>query len=73
MSDAQTQHVYQALQAGDPVEITHDVKVGFRHWRTTGPEPWSAKHASDTACITDGTPMITSTAIRSCCAETTGN
>jgi hypothetical protein len=35
MSYAQTLQVYQALQAGDPVEVTHDVKVGFRLWRTT--------------------------------------
>ena len=35
MSYAQTLHVYQTLQAGDQVEITHSVKVGFRQWATT--------------------------------------
>ena len=35
MSYAQTLQVYQALQVGDQVEITHEVKVGFRHWKTT--------------------------------------
>ncbi|MHB8973634.1 MAG: hypothetical protein ACYC3X_25640 [Pirellulaceae bacterium] len=35
MSYAQTLQAYHALQVGDQVEITHDVKVGFRRWKTT--------------------------------------
>jgi ribosomal protein L35 len=35
MTYAQTLQAYEALQVGDQVEITHDVKIGFRHWKTT--------------------------------------
>ena len=35
MTNPGTSQVYQKLQAGDRVEITHEVKVGFRQWKTT--------------------------------------
>ena len=31
----QTLEVFQQLQEGDRVEIVHEVKVGFRRWKTT--------------------------------------
>ena len=30
----QTLEVFEQLQAGDLVELTHEVKVGFRSWET---------------------------------------
>lgn len=35
MSYLKTLEVYEKLQPGDRVELTHDVKVGFRGWTTT--------------------------------------
>jgi hypothetical protein len=35
MSYPQTLHVFSSLQPGDRVEITHEVKVGFRKWTST--------------------------------------
>jgi hypothetical protein len=35
MSYLKTLEVYEKLQPGDRVELTHDVKVGFRGWKTT--------------------------------------
>lgn len=34
MSYAQTLETFAKLAPGDRVEVTHDVKVGFRHWST---------------------------------------
>ena len=34
MAYPQTLETFAALQTGDRVEVTHDVKVGFRHWST---------------------------------------
>lgn len=31
----QTLRTFSALQAGDKIEVKHDVKVGFRKWTTT--------------------------------------
>ena len=31
----QTLRVFEQLQAGDEVELQHEVKVGFRCWQTT--------------------------------------
>jgi hypothetical protein len=31
----QTLETFASLQAGDRVEVTHEVKVGFRNWKTT--------------------------------------
>ncbi|MHB0957633.1 MAG: hypothetical protein ACYC6N_25675 [Pirellulaceae bacterium] len=33
MNYPETLLVYQTLQPGDQVEITHDVKVGFQQWK----------------------------------------
>jgi hypothetical protein len=30
----QTLEIFASLQPGDRVEVTHEVKVGFRHWNT---------------------------------------
>jgi hypothetical protein len=30
----QTLETFASLQPGDRVEVTHEVKVGFRHWNT---------------------------------------
>lgn len=35
MTFAQTLEIFQQLVPGDRVEITHDVKVGFRGWKAT--------------------------------------
>ncbi len=35
MSYLKTLEVYEKLEAGDRVELTHEVKVGFRSWTTT--------------------------------------
>jgi ribosomal protein L34 len=35
MAYPDTINVYNALQAGDRVELIHEVKVGFRRWMTT--------------------------------------
>ncbi len=35
MSYPDTLRVYEQLQEGDCVELTHEVKVGFRSWTTT--------------------------------------
>ena len=35
MGYPETIAVYQSLQAGDRVELQHEVKVGFRSWTTT--------------------------------------
>jgi hypothetical protein len=32
MAYSQTLDVFQSLRAGDRVELTHEVKVGFRSW-----------------------------------------
>lgn len=34
MSYAAALEIFAALQPGDRVEVTHEVKVGFRHWNT---------------------------------------
>ena len=34
MSYPETLETFAALQPGDRVEVTHGVKVGFRHWNT---------------------------------------
>ena len=34
MSAGDARELYQTLAPGDRVEITHAVKVGFRHWTT---------------------------------------
>jgi len=34
MSYAQTLETFARLNPGDRVEVTHDVKVGFRNWST---------------------------------------
>lgn len=34
MTYAQTLETFASLQPGDRVEVTHDVKVGFRNWST---------------------------------------
>ena len=31
----QTLRVFEQLQPGDDVELQHEIKVGFRSWRTT--------------------------------------
>ena len=31
----QTLETFASLQPGDRVEVTHEVKVGFRNWNTT--------------------------------------
>lgn len=31
----ETQQLFQQLQPGDKVELTHEVKVGFKSWQTT--------------------------------------
>jgi hypothetical protein len=38
MSGGNTRQLYETLTPGDPVEVTHIVKVGFRDWitKTTG-------------------------------------
>ena len=35
MSYEDTLRLFQDLQPGDLVELTHDVKVGFRNWQTS--------------------------------------
>jgi len=35
MSYPETLETYAALQPGDRVQVDHEVKVGFRKWRTT--------------------------------------
>ena len=35
MDYAETLRTYQSLEAGDQVEVTHTVKVGFRQWPST--------------------------------------
>ena len=35
MSYEQTLRMFQQLRTGDRVELTHEVKVGFRSWTTT--------------------------------------
>ena len=35
MSTATTLQLFEQLQPGDRVELTHEVKVGFRDWATT--------------------------------------
>jgi hypothetical protein len=35
MSYAQTIETFRSLRPGDRVELTHEVKVGFRSWMTT--------------------------------------
>lgn len=34
MDYAETLQVYESLQAGDRIELRHQVKVGFRSWET---------------------------------------
>ena len=38
MSNPETPDAYQKIEVGDRVELTHEVRVGFRQWRisTTG-------------------------------------
>jgi len=35
MAYPQALSVFESLQPGDKVEVQHEVKVGFRNWRTT--------------------------------------
>lgn len=35
MAYADTLRTFEKLQPGDQVELTHEVKVGFRKWQTT--------------------------------------
>lgn len=35
MAYADTLELYASLNPGDRVEVTHEVKVGFRQWKTT--------------------------------------